>query len=176
MFICYIDEAGCTGVIPDANSDVQPVFVIAGIMLPQQTIKSLTVEWIQLKQRHFPNKLSGILSPRFHDWMAAEIKGSELRKAARHTGRNQRRFASMVIGHTLDLLERHRARIAGRVFVKPIGGAFSGTPVYTSTAQSISSTFQNLLEHHNTHGLVIADSRNRQQTPAFHTRFSRRRS
>lgn len=175
MHICYIDEAGCTGRLPDPTSAIQPVFVLAGVMLPHQSIKAATVDWINLKQRHFPGLLGGNASPRFHDWMAAEVKGSELRKRAKHTGRNSRRFASNVLNDILGLLERYHARIAGRVFVKPIGGLFSGIPVYTSTAQGICTTFQNYLQHHEAEGFIIADSRNKPANASLsHSIFTQR--
>ena len=33
MYICYIDESGCTGELPDINSAIQPVFVLAGVFI-----------------------------------------------------------------------------------------------------------------------------------------------
>lgn len=159
MHICYVDEAGCTGVLPNAASQVQPVFVLAGIMLRHDRIKPLTVEWINLKQRFFPNLLPLTPPPRFHDWMAAEIKGADLRNRARANSRNQRRAAIGVLDAAVTLLEKYHAKLAGRIFVKPIGGAFSGTPVYTSTAQAICATFESYLGTQQSEGFVIADSR-----------------
>ncbi len=175
VHICYVDEAGCTGAVPDAASPVQPVFVLAGIFLPHPCIKALTCEWITLKQRRFPGLLNGVAMPRFHDWMAAEVKGADLRKRAKHTSRNSRRFAIGVLNEVVTLLERHNARIAGRVFAKPVGGPFSGTAVYTSTAQLISTTFQHYLEHFDSDGLVIADSRNKAANASVsHSIFTQR--
>lgn len=161
VFICYIDESGCTGALPSADSPIQPVFVLAGLMIPHQRVKALSVEWINLKQKHFPNLLSDPKGSRFHDWMAAEVKGADVRKSARHSGRNKRRAAHRILNDFLGLLEGNGIRIAGRVYVKPIGGSFSGTAVYTSTAQGIGATFQSLLDHHGSTGFIVADSRNK---------------
>lgn len=177
MHICYVDEAGCTGALPNAASPIQPVFTLVGVIMPQVRVKPLTVDWINLKQRHFPSLLSAIPSPKFHDWMAAEIKGAELRKRAKHSSRNNRRAATKVIDDLLTLIERHEGRLAGRVFVKPIGGLFKGTAVYTATAQSICATFENLLETQGSVGFVIADSRNKHSNANLsHSIFTQRHS
>lgn len=159
MRVCYIDEAGCTGELPTAASPIQPVFILTGLILAREHIRPLTVEWMSLKQRFHPNMLpAGSL---FNDWMAAEIKGADLRKRARSTDRNDRRSAHGFLEKTLELVERYGGRLTGKVFVKPIGGAFRGTSIYTATVQTMCATFQHCLDHHGSHGILIADSRNK---------------
>jgi hypothetical protein len=161
MYVCYVDEAGCTGALPGPNSQIQPVFTILGLVLRQDQITPITHELIQLKQRFFPNRLPN--AGRYHDWMAVEIKGADIRRMARSASRNDRRFAYSVIQASLDILSNHNARIVGRAFVKPFGAAFNGTSVYSSSVQRICSDFQHLLWANNARGLVIADSRSKQK-------------
>ncbi len=157
MHICYLDESGCTGMLPAVNSPIQPVFVLGGVILDQQSIRAVTGALLALKQRFFPNLLAaGAL---YHDWMAAEIKGADIRKKARSSSRNERRFAYTVIDAALKILETHKARIVARVYVKPVGAAFNGAAVYTSTVQAVYATFQEFLSAIHSIGLVIADSR-----------------
>ena len=48
MWICYVDEAGCTGVLPAIVSDIQPIFVIAGVIVDQTRLRQLTVDLLNL--------------------------------------------------------------------------------------------------------------------------------
>ena len=57
MYVCYIDEAGCTGELSGPASAVQPAFVLNGLIVPAGRIESLTRAWIQIKQAYFPNRL-----------------------------------------------------------------------------------------------------------------------
>ncbi|MDR3300881.1 MAG: DUF3800 domain-containing protein [Candidatus Accumulibacter sp.] len=159
MYVCYVDEAGCTGALPGPGSAVQPVFTIAGLMVRQDQIAGMTNELIQLKKRFYPNLLPS--NSRYHDWMNAEIKGSEIRKLARSSARNNRRFAYSVIHEVLQVIASHDGKIVGRVFIKQFGQSFNGTAVYSSSVQRICADFQNLLATQNARGLVIADSRNK---------------
>lgn len=159
MYICYIDEAGCTGALPDPASAIQPIFSIVGLFVKQSHIKPITKDMLQLKQRFFPARLPP--NTLYHDWIGLEIKGSELRKMARNKGRNDRRFAYGVIGEALKILQSHDVKLAGRTYVKQIGGAFNGAAVYSSTVQGICQTFQQYLVDVNGKGMVIADSRNK---------------
>lgn len=161
MYVCYIDEAGCTGELPAANSSIQPVFAILGLVLPQAQVPAVTRQLISVKQRFFPSRLPpGSL---YHDWMGLEIKGADIRRMARSTARNERRFAYGVVQECLGILTAHDAKIFGRVYAKPIGGAFDGTSVYTSSVQRICTDFQHLLSHAGSPGLVISDSRKKFQ-------------
>ena len=159
MYICYIDEAGCTGDLPDATSAVQPVFTILGLIVSQSRITDLTRDLIQLKRKYFPRLLPG--THHYLDWMMAEVKGSEIRKAARHTSRNKRRFAFEFVRKSLEILESHNVCHIGRVFIKPHGARFDGKAVYSNSVQRICSDFQHFLLSKDSFGMVIADSRNK---------------
>ena len=119
MYVCYVEEAGCTGMLPSTNSSIQPVFAIAGLILPRSQIRTVTRELIALKQRFFPN---GVPAGGYqHDWIGFEVKGSDIRRMARSAARNDRRFAYSVVHEGLGILERNRALVVGRIYVKPIG-------------------------------------------------------
>ena len=76
MHICYLDEAGCTGALPSADTQIQPVFVLGGLFVEETKVRSMTHELLALKQQFFPNLLPE--NTLYHDWMAAEIKGAEM--------------------------------------------------------------------------------------------------
>lgn len=159
MRICYVDEAGCTGSLPTAVSDVQPVFVLCGVDLPQSSIHRITHEFLHLKQRFFPN-----LAPRgstYLEWILTEIKGSELRRGAADPSRNKRRHSLGFLHETLALLEAEHAHINGRVWVKGIGSQVNGRSIYTFSLQYICKCFNAQLEAADDIGLLVADSRHK---------------
>jgi hypothetical protein len=173
MYVCYVDEAGCTGALPAPASSIQPIFTLVALFIKQSHVKSVTNQWIQVKQRFFP-KLLPPGTP-YHDWMTAEVKGSDLRRMARSSSRNDRRFAYGVIGEGLKILEAHGAQLCGRVYVKPIAGGFDGAAVYSATVQGISEVFQQFLEAKDTRGIMIADSRNKPKNAnVSHSIFTQR--
>jgi len=105
MFHCYLDESGCTGYLPTANSPIQPVLVIGGLIIRQDRLRALTQEFLALKQRYFPGLLPA--GAQHLDWILKEIKGSDLRKAVRSGSRNERRHAIGFMEKILDLVENH---------------------------------------------------------------------
>ncbi len=155
MYLCYIDEAGCPGALPSATSNVQPILVLTGLFFPQANLMTLTKEFLDLKATFNPN----VASPFSLDIARYEIKGSNLRQDIRKGNRNQRRRAFGFIDKSLDILDRHEAKLVAKVYVKAPGAPFNGRAVYTSSVQSIFSSFQNFLASRNESGLVIADSR-----------------
>ena len=173
MYICYLDEAGCTGALPTADSAIQPVFVLGGLIVKQNRIKSITDSLLQLKRKYYPNHLpAGSL---YHDWMQAEIKGSSLRNQARSTGRNNRRFAYSVISSALNILSENEVKLIARVYIKAPGSDFNSSSVYTSAVQAICSGFQAFLTQQQSSGLVIADGRNKgKNANVSHSIFTQR--
>lgn len=157
MYVCYVDESGCMGALPSAVSPVQPVFVLAGVILGQAHLHDFTVDLLHLKRRFFPRKLP--ISADFLDWVLVEIKGAEIRGQLRRHGRDRRRHAIVFMESLLRLLETHSARIVGKLFVKGIGGRFDGRAVYTTSVQVICSSFQQYLATAADTGVVILDSR-----------------
>ena len=47
MKICYIDESGCSGILPAANSPNQPALVICGLFLDVARLKSITYDFLK---------------------------------------------------------------------------------------------------------------------------------
>lgn len=155
--VCYIDESGCTGVLPSPNSPIQPLLVIAGIVFHQNHLTNITQEYLTLKRRFFP-----ALTPNnvpFLTHARIEIKGAEVRAAIRNGNRNERRHSFGFLDGVLNILERYNAKIFGRVWIKGIGQPFNGRSVYTFSIQSACADFQNLLEFENLSGIIVADSR-----------------
>lgn len=155
--ICYIDESGCTGMLPSATSQIQPILVIAGIVFHQNHLTNLTQEYLTLKRKYFP-ALTPATVP-FLEHVKAEIKGSDIRTTIRNGNRNQRRHALGFLDGYVSILERYNAKIFGRIWIKGIGRKINGAAIYTSSIQAACGDFQNLLEFENLNGIIIADSR-----------------
>lgn len=163
MHFCYIDEAGCPGALPSATSVVQPALVIAGLIIPQSSLVTLTRSFLQLKRQFNPGLCP--VSSHWLDIAKKEIKGSDLRRDLRNGGRNRRRAVYFFLDRVIKLLQASDAKLVARIYVKGPGAAFDGKAVYTSTIQSLCATFQHYLVSKNGHGFMIADSR----TPALNS-------
>lgn len=159
MYLCYVDEAGCLGALPNGTSPIQPVFVLAGLIVDACHVQALTLDLLMLKRRFYPNLLSP--DAQFLDWIQAEVKGNDVRGHIRRNSRNRRRHAIGFLDGLVTLLEDHGARLIGRLYVKGIGTPFQAQAVYTSSVQSMCSYFQQYLTHANDHGFVILDSRDK---------------
>lgn len=173
MKICYVDESGCTGSLPSANSNVQPTLVIGGLIIDYGRLHYLTERSLSLKQRFFPGLLP--LGSTHMSWMLAEVKGSELRKDAVEGNRNLRRQRLGYMNEMMDVLETCDAKLTGRIWVKGIGAPLNGTSVYTFSLQSIYTVFQNYLTLTGDVGFVIVDSRLKHlNTPVAHSIFTQK--
>lgn len=157
MHFCFADEAGCTGNLPSATSNIQPVLVLTGLILDQTCLCSLTHDFLQYKKLFFPKTLSA--SAHFLDWMKEEIKGSDLRAATCSPDHQKSRHAFTFLLRIIDLLEKNGGRIIGRIWIKPVGAPFNGRAAYTSSIQALCGYFQNYLSFSQDWGMVIADSR-----------------
>jgi len=173
VLICYVDESGCTGILPSANSQIQPAFCILGLAIDQSKIQQLTLDFLQLKRLYFRNRLpasAGLL-----DWVLVEIKGSDLRATIRNGNRKQRRHTIGFLDAAFKLIEAAGAKIFGKVFVKGIGDPVDSTAIYTRSLQNICEWFQNLLSVQQRRGFVIADSRNKpKNTVVSHAIFTQK--
>ena len=172
MKICFVDESGCTGALPSATSDIQPILVIGGVIIDYTRLNRVTEQVLQLKQRFYPSTsgsnrqyLAGILE---------EVKGSELRKNACQSNRHRRHVFGFLNG-ILDICEQNDAKLVGRIWVKGIGQPFDGMAVYTSSIQAICAYFHDYLARQNDLGIVIADSRLKQlNSPVAHSIFTQK--
>lgn len=157
MKICYVDEAGCTGMLPSIHSDIQPVLVISGIIIDYGRLHNMTEDLLNLKQRFFPNAAPKGTS--HMGWMLREIKGAELRRDACASSRKVRRHSMGYLSEILKLCEKCGAKFVGRIWVKAIAIPINGTSIYTYSMQQIYTDFQNYLSKENDTGFVIVDSR-----------------
>ncbi|CAB3796608.1 DUF3800 domain-containing protein [Pararobbsia alpina] len=157
-YICYIDEAGCGAPLPARKTDIQPLLVIAGLVVQQEALPHLTREFLALKRKYFPGSFT---SPHLLDDVREEIKGSELRSAIRkkgHKAGTQLRF----IDDTLQLLESYKCRVLATIWVKGIGTPFKPRETYTQSVQHACKAFQSFLEDKDAQGFMIADFRTTQ--------------
>lgn len=165
MWICYVDEAGCTGVLPAAVSDIQPVFVIAGVMVDQTRLRQLTIDFLNLKRQFFPRAVlpSGVQPARFLDWALFEVKGADVRRLLADDDYDRRHSAAAFLSELIDLMRSHQVRLTGRLIAKGIGVPMHGVAIYTSAIQDICRTFDHFLGDVHDEGIIVADSRNKEQ-------------
>jgi hypothetical protein len=158
LWNCYIDESGdARALATPTAANVAPAYVIAAIALPEDQLRDLTLDFLQLKRRFFPGLDPG--TGQFLDWMLPEVKGADLRRAISSRGsRNQRRHAQRFLADLLTLVESRDGKIFGRIWIKQVGASPNGKAIYTSSVQSIAKTFQRLLELKDASGYLIADS------------------
>jgi len=158
--ICYVDEAGDLGMLPQnpmKRDNNQPVFVIAGIFIDSDRLYGLTQDFIHLKQRYYPGLCSSNI--KYLDRILPEIKGADVRKAALRGLHQQRRHAIGFLDRIMELLERYDAEIIARIWVKIPGKVFNGNAVYSSSVQSIYEYFNHYLDECQDKGFCIMDSR-----------------
>jgi hypothetical protein len=157
-YICYVDEAGCSGMLPSKKTNIQPLLVIAGLIVREDSLADITRAFLALKRKYFP----GVFTSRhLLDDVREEIKGSDLRSAIRGKGalaRTQLRF----IDETLALLERYDCRILGSIWIKGIAMPFKPRETYTRSVQHACKAFQAFLDASNAKGLMVADNRTSQ--------------
>jgi hypothetical protein len=158
MYLCYMDESGCTGALPSATSPIQPILAVTGIIVDESRLHHITIDYLNLKQRFFPGKLP--VTAEFLQWVLVEIKGSEVRKQVRSSSHRKRSPAFLFLDEFIKLLESYAIKIIGRIWAKGIGQPFNGRSVYTSSVQHICNYFNHFLSVNNHNGFIISDSRN----------------
>ncbi|WP_343049927.1 DUF3800 domain-containing protein [Burkholderia guangdongensis] len=57
-YICYIDEAGCSAALPAKKTNIQPLLVIAGLIVQQDALADITREFLALKRKYFPGSFT----------------------------------------------------------------------------------------------------------------------
>ena len=172
MHILYVDESGCTGEL-SGDPQIQPVFVISGIIINHRDLGRFTIDFLYLKERFFPGLRSQ--TGEFLDWIQAPINGSELRKHARDANRDKRRHALGFLDKILAQLENYNARLLGRVFIKASKKTINSTAIYTSVIQGLAADFQHFLEQERSTGFLVLDSRNKaKNTSVSHSIFTQK--
>ncbi len=120
MRICYMDEAGDTGCLRVGRPATTPIFLLAGVIIPSDALRTLTLEYLHLKDRHFP----GYFGPT-DDWLdrirSTDMDGAKLRRAFRRGERSRMRLHGLVVMDGRDVqsdsgvsfsifTQKHRAR------------------------------------------------------------------
>ena len=163
MYFCYVDESGCTGQLPSATPPPQiaPVFAVVANIIPENALKDITIALIRLKSQFFRQEMTK--AQHFLDRILVEVKGKDVRRQLRSPDRQIRRRAIAFLSRVVSLLEKHEARIVGRVYIKGIQSPMKSRQVYTSAIQSICSYTNNFLQEEQDSGIIIADSRTASQ-------------
>lgn len=158
-FISYVDEAGCATSLPaNHKTDIQPLLVIAALVVPQGKVADMTRKFLALKREFFPGHFN---SAHYLDDIRDEIKGSDLRSTIRKRGGRasaQLKFLDQV----LALLKEIDAKLIASIWVKGLGKKFKHHEAYTTSVQAICRHFQWWAEKYSDVGVVIADFRTTQ--------------
>ncbi|MCL1499354.1 DUF3800 domain-containing protein [Xanthomonas nasturtii] len=174
LAFCYLDEAGCPGWLPTSNSQIQPVFVLTGLFLPESKIRELTKEYVALKVKYYPAEFEHLA----HDLeaMRIELKGAELKKDLRKYHKDPaRKTAERFLDDLIALVKKCEGKIVSRIWVKGVGEPFNGKSVYALTTQKFSRMFQAYLAEQNSRGVIVADFREpRANSVISHAIFSQK--
>jgi hypothetical protein len=164
-YTCYIDEAGCTTPLLAAETDIQPVLIIVGLVVDVAKVRELTLRFLELKRRYFPKKFGN--GNHQLDDVLLEIKGSDLRSTIRKHGAKADATLKFIDG-TLDLLRNKNARLFASIWIKGIGKAIDSRAIYTTSIQAACRNFSAFLDWRDDTGFMIADFR----TPGLNTQVS----
>lgn len=142
--ICYIAEAGCTGMLPSATSAIQPALVISALIVDLVKVPEVTNNFIKLKVKYFPGQFSRLK----HDLEAlmVEIKGADVRADLRRGPKQKIQQRQKFLDDVFALLDNSGAKLVSRIWIKGIGQPFNGRAIYTTTAQRMAALFQNYLK------------------------------
>lgn len=174
MQLCYVDESGKAETLTTADGEQQPVVVIAGITLPEDRLTDLTHDWIELKARFHPGMAQqGQVG--WLDGILLEPKGAKLRRGFKlKATHRQKKHSIGLIDGTIKLLERHDARLIGRVWIKRLNEANDEMKMHASSLQFICSAFHAGLDE-GERGMVIVDSQTHQHNYRLaHSMFTQR--
>lgn len=163
MLLAYLDESGDEQ--PLRTPEDPPVLVIAGIIVSHENVKTLTWEFLRLKKRYNPS-LSKDDVP-LSELIRFEVKGSNLRRDVRSSGRRNKRRALVFLDDVLKLLTETDASIIGEAYIK--GAKPLSKWVYPQAVAKIADGFGHQLEDADTQGLIIMDARTKvKNTPSVH--------
>lgn len=174
MQLCYVDESGKAETLTEADGKQQPVFVVGGVTLPERKLTAVTHEWIDLKRRFNP----AIVRRGQRGWLDGileEPKGTTLRRGFKAAATNRRRKNSIgFVDGMMKLLERHDARIIGRVWVKQLDVENEEMVIHASSLQFICAAFHAGLAE-DERGMVVVDSQTHQHNYKLaHSMFTQR--
>lgn len=174
MQLCYVDESGKADLLTEAERDQQPVLVVAGVSLPECVLEKATHEWLVLKKHYYPssaaNSRGGWLDTILHG-----LKGTTVRNGFKISATNrQRKNAIGFLDNTLKILERHDAKIIGRIWMKRLNIENDGMAMYGTALQHICAAFDAVLPA-DERGMVVVDSQTyRHNSQLAHSMFTQR--
>lgn len=161
LLLCYIDESGDAEALRSTYPQSAPVFVLVGMSVPQEAVRPLTWDFLQLKKELNPSlrqpqvQLSKV--------MTLEMKGSQLRADFRKDlgGRNTRRRAHRALDQIFTILEQHRCSLMGKIHVKipDARKPKADRQTYSEAIAEMATTFQAQLTATRAAGMMILDAR-----------------
>jgi len=160
VHIMYVDESGDLGAMPASPAPTgndQPVLVIGALLVSVSKLDDLTQDFLALKSQFFPSLHNP--SGNHLDIILPEIKGADLRRSAIKGGRRASRHAIGFLDKLIAMLVKHDVKLLARIWVKDLGQPFNGRSVYTSSIQSLYTSFDKYLNENESFGFCIADSR-----------------
>ena len=155
--MCYVDEAGGSDLLCESAPTSSPVLVIAGLIVPEDQVRNLVWDYLQLKKDYNPSLAAA--NKKLSDVIATEVKGANLRTDIKSESRRQRRRAFGFLDRTIALLERHAGRVIARILVKSQDVVVRDAAVYGTSILWLCSTFHQYLEERSSQGLIVLDSR-----------------
>lgn len=154
--LCYVDESG--GFEPEGSRpDATPLMVIAGLIVDHRNVASLTTDYLRLKQTFYPQPIGVV--PHLLSYILVEFKSTDTRRQLRSKRREDRRHVIGYLDKVVGMLERHKAQIIGRVWVKEPGHGLNPASTYTYAIQDMARHFEHSLSESRQTGLMVCDSR-----------------
>lgn len=175
VHLCYVDESGSAEVYTRKQPSSTPVFVVVGISVAAAKQKSLSMDYVKLKQEFEPQLQKP--GTRLTDSIRFEVKGSTLRADLRREAgqRNRRRRAMGFVDKTIRLLEEHGCRVMGKVIVKTEDVDYKDNSIYPRAVADLAATFNSQLGASMTQGIMILDARTKSKNEGnVHTITTRR--
>ena len=160
MYFCYVDESGDSGTLNPGNQTDTPAFVVLGLIIEQANLYGITHDFLSLKRQFFPNIVDA--AHPLND-ILVEIKGKNLREEIRKGGRRNFSHSIGMLDAIINLLQQYNVSILSKALLKGIGVTNSDEGFYSSAIQHVWKHFQSFLTVKNTPGMVIADSRRKNQ-------------
>ena len=140
----------------------------AGLVIRADVLSPLTADFLDLKRRFFP----GATTRRLDD-VLTEIKGSDLRRGLRSSGRSKPRHTIGVLDGVVGLIEKYDLRLVGRIWIKAPTEALEPRASYTFAIQDIARHFSHFLAQRDDLGLLLCDGRaHNQDAQVAHSIFT----
>lgn len=131
--------------------------VIAGLVIDHRRMAELTSDYMRLKQTFYPHALASVRH--LLGYILVEVKSTDVRRQLRSKNRDERRHVIGYLDKVVSVLERHNARMIGRVWVKAPGLGLNPASTYTYAIQDMAKHFEHSLAAARQTGVMVCDSR-----------------